>query len=53
MGFYIQNSSYDLAPAGITDVVLSPLVIGADRLITLGCKIKKIDNPEQGFDLLL
>jgi hypothetical protein len=50
--FTHNNTNYDLAPAGITDVCLSPLVIGVDRLIALGCNLKKINNPEEGFDLL-
>lgn len=43
---------YDLAPAGITETMLSPLVIGADRLIALGCEMRGIKNPEDGFLLL-
>lgn len=44
--------NYDLAPAQIMDVVLSPLVIGVDKLIALGIKMKGIENAESGFNLL-
>lgn len=50
--FEHQGQKFDLAPAGIMDAVLSPLVIGADRLIALGCEMKGIANPENGFLLL-
>jgi hypothetical protein len=50
--FKHNNQTYDMAPAGIMDTVLSPLVIGADRLIALGCQMKGIPNPEAGFNLL-
>lgn len=50
--FRHNEINYDMAPAGIMDVVLSPLVIGADRLIALGCKMKGISDPEKGFLLL-
>lgn len=43
---------YDMAPAGITDAVLSPVVLGADRMIRAGCSIKNIPDPEGGFNLL-
>jgi hypothetical protein len=50
--FNYNNKKYDMAPAGIMDVVLSPLIIGADRLIEIGCQMKGISNPENGFNLL-
>lgn len=50
--FEKNGKNYDMAPAAIMDVVLSPLVIGADKLIALGCKLKNIKNYEKGFLLL-
>lgn len=50
--FKHNNQTYDMAPAGVMDSVLSPLIIGADRLIALGCQMKGIENPEGGFNLL-
>ena len=50
--FEKNGKNYDMAPAGIMDVVLSPLVIGADKLIALGCKLKNIKDYENGFLLL-
>lgn len=50
--FEKDKKLYEMAPAGIMDVVLSPLIIGADKLIALGCKEKNIPNPEKGFLLL-
>jgi hypothetical protein len=43
---------YDMAPAGITDAVLSPMILGGDRLITAAAQAKGICNPENGFQLL-
>ena len=43
---------YDMAPAQLTDMALSPIVVGADRLIMTGCKLKNIENPENGFLVL-
>jgi hypothetical protein len=50
--FEINSKIYDMAPAQITEVYLSPLVIGIDKIIVSGCKIKGIKNPENGFNLL-
>ena len=50
--FKHKENLYDMAPAGVMDVVLSPLIIGADKLIALGCQKKEITNPENGFNLL-
>lgn len=50
--FAKDNSFYDMAPANITDYLLSPIVFGADKLIQIGCKLKNIHNPEDGFLLL-
>ncbi len=50
--FKYKNSFYDLAPAQIMEVVLSPLIIGVDKLVMAGCQAKKIDKPENGFNLV-
>lgn len=50
--FEFEGKTFDLAPADIINVVLSPLIIGVDRLIVLGCKAKKIENFQSGFTLL-
>lgn len=50
--FKRNGKIYDMAPAGITDAVLAPLVFGVDRLITVSSKLKNIENPETGFLLL-
>lgn len=50
--FEEKGRKYDMAPAGIMDITLSPLVAGADKLIALGCSMKGIENPENGFLLL-
>jgi hypothetical protein len=47
-----DGQRWPMAPAGITDATLSPIVVGADRLINLACQMKKIENPEAGFTLL-
>lgn len=47
-----NNQTYPFAPAGLTDFVLSPVIVGADRLIITACSIKNIKNPENGFNLL-
>jgi hypothetical protein len=43
---------YDMAPADIVKQMLSPTILGANRVIEVGCKIKGIKNPEDGFYLL-
>lgn len=50
--FTHNGQKLDLAPAGVMDTVLSPLVIGVDRLIAVGCGMKGIENPEAGFTLM-
>ena len=35
---------YDMAPAALTDFALDPLVIGADRMVLLGAKLKGWDG---------
>jgi len=49
--FERNGRKYDIAPAAIMDMTLNPLVIGADKFITLACKLKDI-NPETEFLLL-
>lgn len=50
--FKYNETLYDLAPAGIMDVVLSPLIVGVDKLISIVCQLKSIPNSEEGFTLL-
>jgi hypothetical protein len=50
--FQKDGKTYDMAPADIMTVALSPLVAGVDKLIALGCQLKNIENPENGFLLL-
>lgn len=51
--FEHNGTVYDFAPAMSTDTVLSPVVVGADRLINLSCKGKGIKEFEEGFKLLV
>ena len=51
--FEYKDELYDFAPAGMTDASLSPVIIGADRLINYGCGIKEIADYEKGFVLLV
>ena len=51
--FEKNGKKYDFAPAQITDAALSPVVVGADRLINLGCKSKNVQDYENGFALLV
>ena len=51
--FEHKGGVYDFAPAMSTDAALSPVVVGADRLINLGCKGKGIKEFEDGFRLLV
>lgn len=46
-----DGTTYDMAPAGATAASLSPVIVGADRIIEAGCREKGID-PAAGFDLL-
>lgn len=43
---------YDMAPADLVKASLAPTVLGANRIIDAGCKIKGIKNPDKGFYLL-
>ena len=50
--FEKDGKLYDMAPANFTEYVLGPLIVGADRLINLGCQQKNIKEPQKGFYLL-
>jgi len=50
--FEKEDKIYDMAPAGATEFALSPVIVGVHRLITVGCNLKKISNPENGFFLI-
>lgn len=50
--FRKDGRTWDMAPAGVTEAALSPIVVGADRLISVACQLKGIKNPEKGFLLL-
>ena len=50
--FEHKDQHYDMAPANLTEYLLTPLVIGADRLINVGCQHKNIRNPKSGFHLV-
>lgn len=49
--FKKDNKSYGLTPAMITRMTLSPLVSSTDRVIQDVCKLKNIQDPENGFYL--
>lgn len=51
-GFEYQGKFYDMAPANFTEYMLSPLVIGVDRLINVGCQQKGIQNIDKGVNIL-
>lgn len=50
--FNYEGLTYDMAPAEFTSMALSPVIVGADRIISIGCGLKNIKNPENGFNLL-
>lgn len=50
--FDYGGQTYDMAPAEFTSMALSPVIVGADRIISIGCSLKNIKNPEKGFNLL-
>ena len=50
--FTKDGKNYDMAPAELTNAILSPVIVGVNRLINLGCQLKGIVNPENGFLLL-
>lgn len=45
--FERSGKLYDMAPANFTDYILSPLVIGVDKLINIGCSHKKFPKTEK------
>jgi roadblock/LC7 domain-containing protein len=49
--FERDGKIFDMALAGMTEAALSPVMVGADRVISAGCQAKGID-PESGFNLL-
>jgi len=50
--FNKNGGVWPMAPAGLTDFALGPVLVGADRMIQAACQIKGIENPEEGFCLL-
>jgi hypothetical protein len=46
------DTYYDLAPAFTTELTLSPVILGIDRLIMIGSKLLNIKNPEDGCWLI-
>jgi len=51
--FERNKQYYDFAPAQITTYTLSPIIIGTDRLINISCQLKKFQNYQDGFLLLV
>lgn len=51
--FERNGDYYPFAPAILTSATLSPIIVGTDRLINIGCKIKKVKDYENGFLLLV
>jgi hypothetical protein len=49
--FKQENKYYNIAPANSTQIILSPLILGVDRLMVAACQSKKIKNYENGFSL--
>lgn len=51
--FFVHNDDeYPMAPAQIVSASLSPIIVGADNFIRIGCEAKNIKNPQDGFNLL-
>jgi len=50
--FHCPKGTFGLAPAPITRKTLSPTIWGADKIIKSVTSLKKIDRPEDGFNLL-
>jgi len=50
--FKRDGREYNMAPSEAVRAVLSPTILGANRLIEVGCGLKGISNPENGFYLL-
>lgn len=49
--FERDGARYDMAPAAITDYAMDPLVLGADRMVILGAKLKGWEG-RQSFQVL-
>lgn len=47
-----DGREYNMAPAQAINSLLSPTILGANKIIEAGCHLKKINNPESGFYLL-
>jgi hypothetical protein len=50
--FEKDTRTYDFAPAQVVDAMLDPVIVGADKLISVGCRLKGIEEPEKGFFVL-
>ena len=50
--FQKDGKTWEMAPGQLTDATLSPIIVGADRMILNGCALKNIPNPENGFLVL-
>lgn len=50
--FKYENKDYPLAPSPIVSGSISPIILGADNFIKIGCESKGIKDPEKGFNLL-
>ena len=50
--FTYDGQEYLMAPAQIVTAALSPVIVGVDNFIKIGCEAKNIKNPEDGFNLL-
>lgn len=50
--FKKDGHAYDLAPSLAVKAMLSPTILGANRVIEVGCQLKGIKNSENGFFLL-
>lgn len=50
--FHHNGTAYPFAPAVATNASLSPVVVGADRIIQIGADLKKIKNCQEGIVLM-
>jgi len=50
--FKRDGREYNMAPSEAVRSVLSPTILGANRVIEVGCNLKGIKNPDDGFFLL-
>lgn len=49
--FDYQGRTLQFAPARMTDAILSPVVVGADKILKIGADLKGIKNCEDGIVL--